>query len=473
MIEQIHVRARRFLQEFFNDEELTTFCFDYFPQVYNNFASGMTKNEKVLQLVAHSQRRERFDELLAALQRERPKGYGDYFVEKPHLVAPEPQAPKVVERNPRQIFISHAHQDVEFAQRLAADLQANGWQTWIASDNIHPGEKWVEAINRGLAESGVFVLLLTPEAVDSRWVQSETNVAISMEHRGDLRLLPLNIKSAAMWEAYQWISFQEEYKNGLEALLDVLTPKKIPQNEPQALIREEIKPRELKVEQNDFPVSKTEKQPPLANANWPKRLHLVVAQIKTIPMQILIGGGGIVILLLLVWVFWPKSDPNSVVEPTEMSQVAVAETQTTKETATVQLSSTPTITLESTLPTVTYTLTPTVTATPSSTPVTATLPPSGTPVTVTSTPSNTPSPAPTIDPNVPPLNAKLGDTWTRPKDGMVMVYVPPSSNSYIWGDGLESPSRGYWIDKYEVTDAQYQICVNNGVCRPRSNSLGG
>ncbi|MCP4421092.1 MAG: toll/interleukin-1 receptor domain-containing protein, partial [Chloroflexi bacterium] len=232
MSEPIHVRARKFLQLFFNDEELTTFCFDYFPQVYNDFTQGMAKNQKVLMLVSYSQRLERFDELLAALERERPKGYRDHFAEKPRLIAPEPQAPKVVERNPRQIFISHASQDAEFAQRLAADLQANGWQTWMASDDIRPGEKWVEAINRGLTESGVFVLLLTPDAVASRWVQSEMNVAIGMEHRGEIRLLPLNVKPAAtpaLWGAYQWIAFAGGYEAGLAAFLSELEPRKAQQ----------------------------------------------------------------------------------------------------------------------------------------------------------------------------------------------------------------------------------------------------
>lgn len=224
MTEPIHIRARKFLQEFFNDEELTTFSFDYFPQVYNNFTRGMTKNEMVLELVAYSQRRGRFDELLAALERERSQSYLDRFVEQSHLIDLAHQQPKVVRRNPRQIFLSHAHQDSEIAQQLAVNLKENGWQIWMAPDSIQPGEKWVEAINRGLAESSVFVLLLTPEAVDSRWVQSETNAAIRMEHMDLLRLIPLELKSVSappLWSGYQWVSFQD-YRKGLKDLFSLL-----------------------------------------------------------------------------------------------------------------------------------------------------------------------------------------------------------------------------------------------------------
>lgn len=82
MSEKIHVRARKFLEKFFNDEELRTFCFDNFSEVYKNFSDGMTRNDKVLMLVAYCQRRDKFKELLVALERERPKQYHTYFVRR-------------------------------------------------------------------------------------------------------------------------------------------------------------------------------------------------------------------------------------------------------------------------------------------------------------------------------------------------------------------------------------------------------
>ncbi|MFZ1397290.1 MAG: TIR domain-containing protein [Candidatus Promineifilaceae bacterium] len=210
MSEQIHVRARKFLQEFFSDEELTNFCFDYFPLVYNDFTVGMPKSQKVRMVVEKSQRRGGFDELLAALERERPKSYAEHFAEQPQQIDQKPKPSEPIERNPRQIFISHAHQDAEFAQKLAADLRENGWKIWIAPDNIRPGEKWEEAINRGLIESAVFVLIISPESVKSRWVNVEADIAIDMEQRGDMYMLPLVVKPsevAAKWDDYQWINF--------------------------------------------------------------------------------------------------------------------------------------------------------------------------------------------------------------------------------------------------------------------------
>lgn len=64
--------VRRFLTDYFSDEEFTTVCFDYFLEVYNSFATGMSKGQKIQALIEYSRRREQWPKLLATLQAERP-----------------------------------------------------------------------------------------------------------------------------------------------------------------------------------------------------------------------------------------------------------------------------------------------------------------------------------------------------------------------------------------------------------------
>ena len=221
------VQLRKFLVDRFSDEELDIFCFDYFPDVQQNFADGLTKGRKVQLLLEHCRRQERLEDLLVNIQRERPQAYRiDFDDPSPPPSPPSFSSPR--QRNPRQIFISHANQDATFARRLAQDLKEHGWQVWIAPDSIEPGEKWVEAINRGLEESGAFVLVVTGDAVQSRWVQSETNIAIGLEHQYKVRFIPLQLKSSnvpPVWNAYQRIPFDgRNYHSGFQALLDRLEP---------------------------------------------------------------------------------------------------------------------------------------------------------------------------------------------------------------------------------------------------------
>jgi serine/threonine protein kinase len=87
----------------------------------------------------------------------------------------------------------------------------------------------------------------------------------------------------------------------------------------------------------------------------------------------------------------------------------------------------------------------------------------------------------TPDPHMPPPNALLGDTWTSPIDGAVLVYI--SAGDFLMGSaegslGAESNEQpqhwvylsGYWIDQVEVTNGLYRLCEQAGECEPPSRT---
>ena len=87
----------------------------------------------------------------------------------------------------------------------------------------------------------------------------------------------------------------------------------------------------------------------------------------------------------------------------------------------------------------------------------------------------------TSPPTEPPLpaetpNAGLGNTYTRPADGMVMVYVPEGKFSMGSNDGIDwdQPVHdvtldAYWFDQTEVTNGMVALCVQAGACQPPSD----
>lgn len=110
-----------------------------------------------------------------------------------------------------QLFVSHCTQDADFAQRIAAGLRDAGVEVWIAPNSIHPGEAFVDAIERGLDGTTHFVLIMSPEAFDSNWVKLEMNTAIRLEREGRLTISPIlyrACKAPLLLGNFQWIEYQ-------------------------------------------------------------------------------------------------------------------------------------------------------------------------------------------------------------------------------------------------------------------------
>jgi formylglycine-generating enzyme required for sulfatase activity len=206
----------QFLTNHYTMDGLKTLCFNLFIDFDN--LGGDTKAAKARELILYLERGRRLDDLTTVLGRDQPRAYRREFEQDP----PVPRIPAPRNRDPNQVFISHAHEDDGFARRLGADLRAEGWSVWLAPDSIEPGETWVEAINRGLEESSHFLLVQTPAAAASPWVVTETNVAISLEHQRQMRFIPLDVapsRPPPLWTAYQNVPFRDSYLRGLDHLL--------------------------------------------------------------------------------------------------------------------------------------------------------------------------------------------------------------------------------------------------------------
>jgi formylglycine-generating enzyme required for sulfatase activity len=99
--------------------------------------------------------------------------------------------------------------------------------------------------------------------------------------------------------------------------------------------------------------------------------------------------------------------------------------------------------------------------------------------TPTMAPSDTPTPTATVVTSTPAPTERptrvptltLPDTWVRPTDEMVMVYVQGGKFEMGSAEGNddERPVHtvaldAFWIDRTEVTNAQYALCVGDGIC---------
>lgn len=77
------------------------------------------------------------------------------------------------------VFISHSSDNQANAETVARLLEENGFKTWMSYRDIPIGARYAEALTEAIKNCEVFLLLLTPEALNSVWVSKETERAIN------------------------------------------------------------------------------------------------------------------------------------------------------------------------------------------------------------------------------------------------------------------------------------------------------
>ena len=89
-----------------------------------------------------------------------------------------------------KVFISHAHSDEQFAQKVTVILEQAGLEVWDVTREVMPGDNWAAIMSQALRESQAMVVLLTAHAMRSKWVRSEIEYALG-EIRFRSRLIPV------------------------------------------------------------------------------------------------------------------------------------------------------------------------------------------------------------------------------------------------------------------------------------------
>jgi hypothetical protein len=132
-------------------------------------------------------------------------------------------------------FISHSSVDKPFVERLATDLRTReGIDAWLDKWEILPGDKIPEKLEEGLSSAGIFILVLSPESVNSQWVSYEKDawltaqvneeVAARKESRPpNRRLIPVLYKDCEkpfFLQSFLHVSINDQnYEDGFQQLI--------------------------------------------------------------------------------------------------------------------------------------------------------------------------------------------------------------------------------------------------------------
>jgi hypothetical protein len=127
---------------------------------------------------------------------------------------------------PAEVFLSHSDRDRGMATRVAELLRAHGIPVWFSQTNIVGAQQWHDEIGSALNRCDWFAVLLSPEAVSSKWVKQELLFALRNDRYND-HIIPLRYRDCDVarlsWTlpAFQMVDFSGEFDAGCRALLRV------------------------------------------------------------------------------------------------------------------------------------------------------------------------------------------------------------------------------------------------------------
>jgi hypothetical protein len=124
------------------------------------------------------------------------------------------------------VFISYRRKDSEFVQQLHQELTNRGISAWFDKESIEVADHWRTSIAEGIRACKVFVLVLSPDAVESVNIRKEVDLA----ERHGKKIIPLMWRKTDIPVAFeyalagiQWIDFNETAsQENFDELADVV-----------------------------------------------------------------------------------------------------------------------------------------------------------------------------------------------------------------------------------------------------------
>jgi len=303
------------------------------------------------------------------------------------------------------IFISYSHNDTDYAHGLADTLQAEGFDVWIDA-RIDYGTQWPLEIQKQLDSCDAVILIMTPRAFASEWVQNELQRA----KRKLKPIIPLLLEGDEPWLSVESTQYYD------------VRGEKLPDTKFYSSLRRVASPHEgqaVQLPANDVKKSSKTKSP----AGSPK--------VKT---ETVIAVLGIVATLLaaVIPIIWSNRSQNSTPPPADNAT--------------------------STFPALSpgETLSPSITSTVRSV----------TPARTADSSDPVESKGELIQP-VPAGEFTMGRSASDEfaacqelhQDCQLSMFMDTEPIRTVYLDA-------FYIDKYEVTNALYRACENQSVCDP-------
>ena len=121
------------------------------------------------------------------------------------------------------IFLSHNHNDRDFARQLRDRLRSHGIDIWLDEAEMHVGDSLISKIEGAIRDCEYLGVVLSPSSVSSNWVRREVNIALTQEIQGRrVKVLPLLFQKCELpgfLSDKLYADFTENFEEGFNKLL--------------------------------------------------------------------------------------------------------------------------------------------------------------------------------------------------------------------------------------------------------------
>jgi hypothetical protein len=124
------------------------------------------------------------------------------------------------------VFLSYSRSDAQIVDKIADDLQKEGFDLWFDRQNLVTGENWQVQIEKAITESSFIIVFISKNSLQSKWVQTEYRAAFEHQRRaGGTRLIPVLLEKAELpvfLSMIYYVDFTESYYRGMRNLIRAL-----------------------------------------------------------------------------------------------------------------------------------------------------------------------------------------------------------------------------------------------------------
>lgn len=117
------------------------------------------------------------------------------------------------------VFISHSHDDADFAELLKLQFEKNDINAWIDAEKLKIGQDWRQEIDDGIVKSIAVIVIMTPNAKNSEYVTYEWAFAWGNK----IPIFPIMLKQTPLHprlESLQYLDFTNRITRPWKQLID-------------------------------------------------------------------------------------------------------------------------------------------------------------------------------------------------------------------------------------------------------------